>query len=294
MIARATGVVLIVLSLCACAASPPAAPPPGDARIDLAWRAAGLAFARGHFDQAARLYAEAIEHAQARDDGAALGDLGYELAVTQLRRGDPEASLAASAAARAELRRHGSPTFPELDLVEAVALQRAGRSEQAERAATALIETGGPVARRARFVLGLIAAERGDVAALSAQLAALGPSAQTEWRADRAELAARRAALEGDHAAAGAGFLAAADARREVLDYPGMARALAGAGASAAAAGDRAAAAALYLRAGRSQMLADGGAARAREWLSTAERIARDIDDRAVLAAIEGLRARRP
>lgn len=101
---------------------------------------------------------------------------------------------------------------------------------------------------------------------------------------------AAEAYRRGDHAGAFAGWYAGAQAGDATARFNAAILLDQGRGVGR----DRAAAAALYLRAGRSQMLADGGAARAREWLSTAERIARDIDDRAVLAAIEGLRARRP
>jgi hypothetical protein len=285
---------LLALVVCGCAGSVdrPAAPL-GDARLETARRAAGLAFARGHYDQAVRLYAQALAIAQERDDGAALGDIGFDLAVAQLRRGDPAASLAASAVARAELRRHGLAAFPELALVEAAALRRRGDGAAAERVATGLVDEGGDTARRARFLLGMIAADRGDAAGLSAHLTALAETTDPEWAADRAELAARLASLRGDHAVAGAGFAAAADLRRAALDYPGMARALAAGADSAVLRGDPAAAAALYLRAGRSQLLAGGGPESAEAWLGAAERIARETGDRGVLDALAALRSRR-
>ncbi len=263
-----------------------------DPRIEGARRVAALAFAQGRHDQAVQLYARALELAQARDDGRALGDLGYDLAVVQLRRGDAAASLAASATARAELRRHGLPAFPELALAEAVALHRLGRAQEAEALAIALTPDGGATGRRARFLVGLIAAERGDAPALAAARAGLTTDPDAEWRADAAELAARAAALNGDHRAARTAFAATVDLRRETLDYPGMARALAAAASSALATGERDEAASLYLRAGRSMTLSGGGAARAEGWLAMAERLATESGNRDVLAGIAALRAR--
>lgn len=295
--ARVRAGLLSALLLAGCAgAPPPAVPGPvSDQRLDQTRHAAALAFSRRDYEQAVRLYGQALELAQSRDDGEAMGDLGYDLALAHLRRGDVQASLAASAAARAELRRHARPVFPELALVEAVAWQRAGRSDAAEAAASGLAGpgiAGDPVARRARFLLGLIAAERGDVAGLAAHRAALPDTVQSEWRADIAELEARSAALAMAYQAARDRFLAAADLRRDTLDYPGLARALAGGAASALAGGDRRAAADLYLRAGRSLLLAGGGTAQAEDWLAAAERLAREAGDDGLRAEAAGLRGR--
>jgi hypothetical protein len=97
----------------------------------------------------------------------------------------------------------------------------------------------------------------------------------------------------GDRVGARASFLEAAGLRRETLDYPGMARALAGAAASAREAGDAAGAAELYLRAGRSALLSGAGGPQAEAWLAEADRLARVAGDRDVLAALAELRARR-
>lgn len=283
-----------LLALGGCGGAPPPAREAGtDARIEDARRLAAVAFASGRYDQAAQLYVQALERAQARDDGAAMGDLGYDLAVVHLRRGDHAASLAASAAARAELRRHSLAPFPELLLVEAVALQRSGAAAAAAAAAAALTGSEEAVARRAQFVLGLVAADAADAAALGRVRAALPPSSDPEWRADLAELAARAAALAGDRPGARAAFLEAAGLRRDTLDYPGMARALAGAAASAREAGDGAGAAELYLRAGRSALLSAAGETVAEAWLAEADRLARAAGAREVLTALAELRARR-
>ncbi|MFO0294234.1 MAG: hypothetical protein ACK51F_12945 [Rhodospirillales bacterium] len=216
---RCASALAALLALAACAsAPPPAREAGGDARIDDARRLAALAFANARHDQAAQLYAQALERAQARDDGAAMGDLGYDLAVVHLRRGDAAASLAASAAARADLRRHGLAPFPELLLVEAVALHRSGEGAAAAAVAAALTEGQEAVARRARFVLGLVAADSADGAALARVRASLAPSAEPEWRADIAELGARAATLMGDRVGARASGLEAAGLRRETRD----------------------------------------------------------------------------
>jgi hypothetical protein len=112
------------IALSACGGGGRAAAPaePFDAELASARRAAAFAFAQGRHDQATQLYRQALERAQARDDGEAIGDLGYDLAVAQLRRGDAAAARATAQATRAELSRRGLPVFAELALVEASAL----------------------------------------------------------------------------------------------------------------------------------------------------------------------------
>lgn len=295
---RAVGPLLLLaaaaIALSACGGGRRAAAPaePADAELASARRAAAFAFAQGRHDQAAQLYRQALERAQARDDGELIGDLGYDLAVAQLRRGDAAAARATSQGTRAELERRGLPVFAELVLVEASALYRLGDAGGAQERARGLSADAGPVGARARFLLGLVAADRRDLPALETALSSLAGAAGPEWAADRAELAARAATLRGDPRAARRDFAAAADLRRDTLDYPGMARALAGAGAAAASAGDRGDAADLFLRAGRSALLAGGQAPAAEAWLAEAERLARDVGDRAILEQVAALRAR--
>ena len=90
---------------------------------------------------------------------------------------------------------------------------------------------------------------------------------------DRSELAGRLALLNGDPVAASSAFLAAADGRRTVLDYPGMARALAGAAGAADGLGNAGKAADMWLRAGRTAQIG-GQTVVAREWLTRARDVA--------------------
>ncbi len=263
-----------------------------DEQLEALRRNAALAFGQGRFDQARQLYRQALDRARIRDDGPAIGDVGYDLAVTELRRGEDAASLAVARATRAELVRRGLPVFAELHLVEAAALYRLERLEAAESAAIAIAGSGDAGARRARFLLGLVAADRGDLAALDARIASLGAPSDAEWQADRAELEGRAAALRGDDGAAIRHLVAASEWRRETLDYPGMARALGAAGAVAGRGGDAVRAADLFLRAGRSLLLAELRPAVAARWLAQAERYARSAGDSAILEAIADLRAR--
>ncbi len=285
----------IVLSLAGCGGGgtlPLLADLLRDTKLESARGNAAQAFAQGNFDQAAQLYRIALDLAQARDDARAIGDVGYDLAVTELRRGENAASLRMATATRVELQRRAAPVFPELRLVEAAALYRLGQAEAAEPIAREVAVGIDAAALRGRFLLGLIAADRRDGGALAAALATLGMDETPEWRADRFELEGRAASLEGDLAAARAAFLTAAELRREILDYPSMARVLAAAGETAERAGTTVEAADLYLRAGRSALRGSSGDARAETWLAVAERLARSAGDQPILEAIADLRSR--
>ena len=275
---RRVAPLLLALALAACGgATTPRPVESGDAELARLRRSAQLAYGQGRYDQAATLYRSAIDRAGARDDGTALADLGYDLAVSELRRGKPEEALAAARAARAELARRGRGPFAELILVEAAAAYRTGDVRTAAGlvdAALAAPDATPELRARARFLGGEIAADARDRAALAAALAALDGVAAMETAGERAELAGRLALLDGDAALAGDRFLAAADSRRDTLDYAGMARSLARAAATREAAGRGAEAADLYLRAGRSVALAGFGGD-ARPWLSRAAELAR-------------------
>jgi len=275
------------LAGCGGGAPPPQAPT--DQALFRAERTARLAFDQRQLDQAAVLTREALDKAYARDDLSAIADLGYNLAVIELRRGrSPEAVQIARATA-AEIARRGQAPFEALRLAEAMALYRSGEASAAGELARALTQsTQGEIAARAQFLRGLIGADQGDEPALASAIVALG-SGSGEARADRDELVGRRAKAAGDAVAARQAFLAAADLRRELLDYAGMARVLALAAETAAAAGQATEAADLYLRAGRSAAI-QGAKADARRWLTEAERLGGpDIaaDARARLAALE-------
>ena len=83
---------------------------------------------------------------------------------------------------RDELRRRGNEPFAELYLVEAVALYEMGEEmdavARAERAIALAARPGEPVATRAWFLKGRIAADHADAAGIRAALAALGPLAE--------------------------------------------------------------------------------------------------------------------
>ncbi|MFO1146532.1 MAG: hypothetical protein U1E33_08320 [Rhodospirillales bacterium] len=266
------------LAGCGSAGEPP---PPEDAALARDTRLARLSFEQQRPEQAATLYRQALTQAQRRDDLPAIEDIGWNLAVVQLRTDRPADAVATARATRAEVVRRGGVPRPELLLVEAAALYRTGDTPTAARLAEAVIaDPSAPAAARGRAasVRGLVAADASDPSSLRDALEQLDAVAAADPQAaplatDRDELAGRLAMLQGDPAAAHQAFLAVADARRTALDYPGMVRALAAAGAAAEALGNRSGAADLWLRAGRSAQL--GGQVRdATVWLARARDLA--------------------
>jgi hypothetical protein len=239
-------------------------------------QAGRLAFDLDRPSEAVAQYHAALRQAEARDDLAAIGDLSFNLAVAQLRANQPQDALATAQVARAELLRRGSTPFPALGLAEATALYRMGEGRKADSLASEIEKSGdADAASGASFLRGLIADETGDVAGLRGAVARLAGVAAPVPEADRLELQARLALRQNDLSSAGTWAIRAAAIRQEILDYRGMARALAVAGSSAERSGKLEAAADLYLRAGRSAA-AQSDPGTARPWLEHVLRLTGD------------------
>jgi hypothetical protein len=215
--------------------------------------AASSAMALDRTQEAIEQYRQAFDRAVARDDYAAIGDYGYNLAVAQLTANRPKEALASIQITRVELARRGPSSFPALDLAEATADYRSGERKKSDSIA-AQVEAGADSASAAgaAFVRGLIADDNADAVGLDAAINRLGQPASSEQQADFAELLARRDLRRGVFTAAAAEAERAADLRRDILDYRGMARALGVAADAEARAGDPEAAAALRKRAAQS------------------------------------------
>jgi tetratricopeptide (TPR) repeat protein len=259
---------------------------PQDPTLARSERLARLSFEQERPDQAATLYRQALDRSYERDDLQAIADLGYNLAVVDLRRGQFASALATAQATRGEIVRRGGAPAPELLLAEAVALYRQGDGSGAAELASTVAggpDTAAETRARAIFVQGLVAADSRDAAALATAVAALDPASGEEIAADRRELEGRLASLRGDWTGAIASLLSVAASRRDALDYRGMARALALAGGAAESAGRYTEAADLYLRAGRSAQLQDDRP-HARAWLMTARNLGERIGEPAIAA----------
>jgi hypothetical protein len=228
--------------------------------------------------EAARLYAAALARARERDDPAAVADAAVGQAAAALAAGEARAAFEVAREVREGLARRGLQAPAALALAEATALYRLGRPAEAAAMASAVAARGAEdaeAAARAAFLVGLIAAGRGDARGLDAARAALaGAEPRTPaFRADLAELEARAALSRGDARAAAVHAAVATAARRDALDYRGLGRALALHAEAARRLGDLAGAADLLLRAGRGAA-ARGEAAEARRWLGEARALA--------------------
>ena len=287
---------LATQSLAACGGTPADPGPPPDQKLDAANRAGTQALSLGMPTQAVRQYKQALARAYERDDAEAIADTAYNLALAEIRAGDPKAALATTRATEAELRRRQVAAPAELLLVQAAAAYRAGDSataaSSAEQALTLKARDPDTVPR-AWFIRGLVAADRGDGATLARAIAALPPAASAkqaaDLQADRQELMGRAALLDGRAADALAAFEQAAANRQQAIDYRGMARALAQAGEAALKLGQSREAAVFYLRAGRSSLL-QGDAAMATPQLKRAEELARQTSQTGIVEEIARLR----
>jgi len=272
---RALLVVLLTLAGCGGTSLPT---PPSDPTLLREQNAGRSALSLERPAQAVENYKAALVRAEIRDDPGAIADMGFNLAVAQLRAGSAADALATTRSVRSELARRDIATMPALDLAEATALYRTGDTRSAAQLADGIRASADPAsAARAAFLLGLIADGNADLQGLRVARTALPPAAAGEVATDAAELDARIAFRSGQWAEARASAAFVVRARRDLLDYRGLARALALEAAVVEQTGDRDAAADLYLRAGRSAGSQDDRKS-ARDWLGRAIAIGRDPD----------------
>ena len=270
--------IVCTLALAACGGGTPTdAGPPPDIKLDQANKAGTQALSMDMPALAVRQYKVALSRAYERDDAGASADVAYNLALAQMKAGDPRAAVATAREARTELERRRATVPSELMLVQAAAAYRAGDTAGAAAAAQEVLDKGArdpDAVPRAWFIRGLVAADRGDGPALAQCIAALPPSRQADLEGDRQELLGRQALLDNRPADALSLFEQSAANRQQALDYRGMARALSLAGDAALRTGRTADAADLFLRAGRSALL-QGDTAIAMPLLTRAEDLAK-------------------
>jgi hypothetical protein len=293
---RRTGplMALAALALAACGGggAPVDAGPPPDLKLDQANKAGTQALSMDMPALAVRQYKVALTRAYERDDAGAIADVAYNLALAQMRAGDPKAALATAREARTELDRRRAAVPAELTLVQAAAAYRSGDLGGAAAAAQEVLDRGAKdpdAIARAWFIRGLVAADRADAATLAQSIAALAPSKQADLEADRQELQGRAAMLDNRTAEALSLFEQSAANRQTALDYRGMARALSQSGDAALKSGRTADAADLFLRAGRSALL-QGDTALALPLLKRAEELGRQTGQSSIVDEVARLR----
>lgn len=290
---RAAVPLLCALALAACGGGGPTdAGPPVDVKLDQANKAGTQALSMDLPSLAVSQYKVALSRAYERDDAGAIADVAYNLALAQMKAGDPKAAVATAREARGELDRRRAPVPSELMLVQAAAAYRSGDLSGAAVAAQEVLDKGAKdpdAVPRAWFIRGLVAADRGDGAGLAQAIAALPRSKQPDLEADRQELQGRAAFLAGQPTEALALFEQSAANRQQALDYRGMARALALAGDATVRLGRSADAADYFLRAGRSALL-QGDTATATPLLRRAEDLGRQTGQAAIVEEVRRLR----
>ena len=293
MILRFSLVVAIAGTLAGCGGGKPADPgPPRDIRLDGANTAGSQAMTMGLPEVAIRQFSVALARAYERDDAGAIADAAFNLALAQMRAGDPRAALVTVRSAEAELTRRRAPMPAELGLAEAAAAYRAGDPASALAASQRALDRpagDADTVPRAWFIIGLVAADRGDRAALAQALAALRPSKSADLEADRLELQGRAALLDDRPGDALPMLEQSAANRQQALDYRGMARALALAGDASLRIGRTADAASFFLRAGRSALL-QGDTAMANPLLGRAAELGRQTGQTAIVDEVTRLR----
>lgn len=285
--------IAVLLALTGCGGSKPADEgPPTDQRLEQANRAGTRALATNQTKEAIKQYRAALVLAYERDDAAAIGDVGYNLAVAQLRAGATTEAARTVREVWAELARRKQAPPPELILVQAAAAYRLGAGDEALALAQEVLARAPlppETATRAWYIRGAVSADRGDAQGLAQALAAIPPSTQPDQEADRHELAGRAALLAGASDRAAVEFEQAADQRRLALDYRGMARALSFAGDAVLRQGRTEEAAVLFLRAGRSALL-QGDTATGRTLIDRADALARQSGAADIRAEIDRVR----
>ncbi len=286
---RGRGLLLLGAWLLASCASAPPPEPAHEIKRDALDRSAWLAFDLGQHDQAVVLYQQVLDEALREDDLEAIVEARYNLAASQMALGDYSQALEQISLAMADLRRRKAGWDPELTLLQATVLYRAGREREARTALVRLQHDGAGVTPTVRasalFLSGLMAAKAGEAGRLAAIIATMGEFTTDAANANRLELEAWLAQLQGSTAAALARFEELVDIRRGERDYRGMNRALVAAADLAEARSEVATAAGYLLRAGRSA--ARMRQPEARGWLQRAVRLGRRAGDSALVREAE-------
>lgn len=249
------------LALAGCGAGQSKPTAQDDAAWDQAMTAGRDSFDLGRYTVAVSQYRKAANLALVRDDGTAVAEAGYDLAVSQLAANAPADALQTAQATRQAVQLRGGQEQFSLDLVEAASHYRLGHYGQAIRLAThAMLSPDTDVAARAALVVGLAADSQGDQAALrraASYLNTLKAPLSVTQQADKAEIQARLL-RSANPVLAEQQAEQAASLRQSEGAYHDMARALALAARIAASQGDRAKAQGLWARAAQSAAAQSG------------------------------------
>ncbi len=151
------------------AAEPAAAP---DEVLMRTARAALSALELDQPESAARLYGRALTRARERDDPAAIADMGFGQATAMLAHGDAAGALEVARDVRLEMERRGRRATPSLQLAEATALHRLGRTAEADQVAALVQPQAAEAPEAARG--GVVAPEQGGAGLQLQHVGAVG------------------------------------------------------------------------------------------------------------------------
>lgn len=234
-------VVLAPLMLAGCGGGQEAPTAQDDAQWEQAMTAGKDSFDLGRYSVAMSQYRRAANLALLRDDGSAVAESGYNLAVAQLAADQPQMALQTIQAARQAASVRGTTHSSAFDLVQAAALYRTKESVQAITFARHAAEDADPeVKGRAALIMALAAEDVADLSTLQQAhvlVQGLAGKLSRSLQADKAEISARYA-MGSNPAHATSLAEQAAALWRDDAAYTDMARALALAGQAASRAGD--------------------------------------------------------
>jgi tetratricopeptide (TPR) repeat protein len=241
----------------------PIPPPAKDVEYTQAMATARISFERGHPDQAAVFYEQALRRAEARDDAADIADAAYDLALCLIRTKHYDRAHVLLTEARHELQRAGL-RIADVRLLEAKLAYQTGDLPAADRIAAEVANTAAATAaeRCESLVLrGTVAMDRGnpqEAARFITQAKAVLRNDSSSRSIARPSLAASITGIEARLAASDslrAAALYDQQARlwQEAGLYADMSEALLQAGRAYAAGGSHRAAAQRYARAARSR-----------------------------------------
>jgi tetratricopeptide (TPR) repeat protein len=249
-------------------------------------RAAQQAFDKGRLAQAVSFYQKALDRAYIRDDFRVALDVQYNMAICLINLQSYARAFEVIRQAKTEIAMAGQSPATDFLLLEATVLYLCEDSDAARKITdqilAAMPPASGIVQSKTYFLQGLIANKKGDTDKLREAIISMGQPNLPQLRADRYELSGQLAMAEQHWDEAINAFEAATELRREILDYRGMAKALALAGKASEKAGHADEAAICYLRAGRSAAL-QGLFDDALNWLNQAEQTANNAGEQQIV-----------
>jgi tetratricopeptide (TPR) repeat protein len=277
---------LLTVSLWGCGSGPPRPPP--DPQLRNYNQTARNAYELGRFDQAARLYRQALDRALLRGDTAVIEDTRYNLAASLMQLGQYPEALALLAEAQREADWRQERVSPELQALGATLHYRSGQRSLAGSEARDLLgrdDATDAAVHRALFLLGLMAAEDQDQVGLADALQRMSRTDSRLQQAQTDELRGRLALLEGRYPDAQEVLGESVLGYRQSLDYRSMRRAMRWTAEAYRIDGEPRQATVLLLEAGRSARQT-GDLQEARALLQSAASLAPASGDGSLVTAV--------